>query len=490
VLHGRLREWWQRQLERRAAGTLWLYLFLLIVGLTAGRAAGSALFLERYDESGLALLYVWVGGFLLLGFGLLHWLSRGLNATRLAQGVVLAQGLGIALLGSLYPAAEQGSSAAWSGLLCFWLELCSFLATLQFWTLTNRFFSSARARYWYAWIATGGIVGGIVGGGLSCWLSPKGLLFLAAGTTIPVLILLESFRRLSVVWKSVHPDQDRLRRPAEILLAANPTSDCGLRIADCELKMASRKPQVASRKPQWELHRAALPLALLTLLTVFTTTLCDFHFKFFADQTHGGNAGKLTRFFGNYYLVVGLTTLAIQLTATFWLLRRSCTFCGLLVLPLTLGCTSLANILWPGLLLATLLRLGDSTLSHSLNRSCRELLYTQLGRRHSRLQELCDGFAGRLGLVLAGLFLWVITAWLPHWSTSAYLFFLCFCVFAWLLTLVWLHQVSPEPTTAATPAATPQPIYLRIPVHEPPELTRIIPAVLMRAGAGREANHR
>lgn len=429
------------------AAVLGVHLFLLILGLTCGRSVGAALFLQQHDAPGLALVYVLVGAAVVIVHLGLRWFVRGHDVVRVAQWTGLTAGLGVAAIWSQFiTVAEEHQFSFLRGLLYLWVEFFAFLTALQFWTLTNRVFTPDRARRWYVLIGGGGILGSISGGLLVRALAEGGeyvLLLPAALAILPVAGLLELHRRMAGTLKHRSTDRLRLPVPARSAPEARPVEETRL------------------------LRRVAVPLACLTLLSVFTTTLCDFYFKQFADQAYAGDAGQLTLLFGNYYLAVGVATLAVQLVGTPLVLRRGSTFAGLMALPLVLGFATLANLLWPLVLTALVLKLGDSTLSHSVNRSCRETLFTYLpaGRRMA-YQELCDGLAGRCGILLAGGFLLAFTTLMPGWDATTYLLFLSGCIFTWLLTLSWLRQVCPF----ATPHhAEPQAASPRIPVEMTPQ---------------------
>ena len=173
-------------------------------------------------------------------------------------------------------------------------------------------------------------------------------------------------------------------------------------------------------------------------MTVFTTTLIDFYFKFFADHQYRGDLGKLAGFFGNFYLAVGLTTLVVQLCITPLVVNKATPFTGLTLMPVLLGLAAILNFANPALWPATLLKLLDSALAHSLDRSCREMLYTPLPPRWTgSLKALADGMAGRVGLIVAGAFLWVSA---PLVDPRQILVAIAGCLVIWLGAVATLRR--------------------------------------------------
>lgn len=380
-------------LELAAIGILWLQLFLLIATLVFGRCLGSALFLGQFDGRGLAAIYVLTG---LAVAGMFLAVER--FASRWSGWIVAVATLvvlfGATLTSGLLLIRADGR---WHPILvgAFYLviESFSFLTTVQYWGNVNSTLSMTQARRHYSLLGTGGILGSLAGAGLASQWSgitvARGVLLIAAVIPIQIATIL-LFQRISL----------RLARLAR------------KRSLHWNLPNAHARPALAEVVPSESTAAGvswAARFGAVSLLMVFSTTLVDFYYKVHADWAFGGAASRLTAFFGNFYLCVGLATLLAQLTVTPWILRRADSFVGLWASPVCLAMLAMVNLVLPGIWTAALLKWTDSVLSHGVYRSCQEILYTPLPTRWVRpLKSLSDGVYGRHGLMLAGVFLFVL----------------------------------------------------------------------------------
>jgi ATP/ADP translocase len=182
-------------------------------------------------------------------------------------------------------------------------------------------------------------------------------------------------------------------------------------------------------------------LGWASLLMVFSTTLVDFYYKTYADHRYGGDVEELTTFFGGFYFWVGIATLAAQMVLTPFVLRRATAFDGLLVSPVALAAGALLNLLIPGLWSAAIFKLTDSVLSHSVYRSCQEILYTPLPTSWvERFKSISDGVWGRYGLLLAGLMLMAIAPALERFGSHWLLPVAVISMVAWGLAVGHLRK--------------------------------------------------
>src|SRR5262249_39027307 len=61
----------------------------------------------------------------------------------------------------------KNTSAVWFYFLYVWSSLFGAISASQFWLLATHVFNPRQARRVFAWVGLGGIIGGIVGGGLT-----------------------------------------------------------------------------------------------------------------------------------------------------------------------------------------------------------------------------------------------------------------------------------------------------------------------------------
>lgn len=451
------------RLELSVAVVLWVYLFLLIVSLVIGRSIGSALFLRRFDDQGLAVTYILVGITVAVLVTLLERLGHGKSTLRIAFGTLVAM-LAISLsAGVSLPWLIDDDHPLLFGALYLLMESFAFITTVQFWAIANGALSWEQARRLYVFIGTGGIFGSIVGGLLTQRLADgqaaHALLFNSA--IIPLqLFAIVAFGLLARRLARHSPksaDQWNLSEPQK----ANAT------MSSLEAPRDSRpSPPINSGLVDVGDNSRALGirLAAVALLMVFSTTLVDYYYKLFADRRFDGNVEQLTAFFGGFYLCVGLTTLATQIVITPLVLRRGSAFAGLLTSPLALIAMALANMLIPGLWSAFAFKLTDSVLTHSVYRSCQESLYTSLPTQWvRRLKSQADGVFGRYGLLLAGVFLVVGTPLFEERGAIVLLASITAALVGWVIAIATLQRefqrrlTNAQATTGnSPPTATPQ----------------------------------
>ncbi|QDU60898.1 TLC ATP/ADP transporter [Planctomycetes bacterium Pan216] len=370
---------------------LWSQLCLLIVTVVVGRSVAAAHFLSKFDRAGLACAYILVALGVAGLVAMTERLARSWSTFRLAMTT-----LGISLLGGVvFLGGMQVHDVAESSLFCGLLYLCvecfALLTTIQFWAGVNSIFAYGQARRLYVLVATGGIAGSVVGGTITTFVVSA-----QPGRAIGVIALLIPCQAaLLAIFRS---KSRRLRD--EMTKSSHGWNEAPFPVPD-QVTSAERRTSRSQLR-----RRLTQRFGWVALLMVFSTTLVDFHYKIQADRQFGGAVTELTSFFGGFYLLVGLLTLMVQVIVTPWLLRRVSPFGGLFASPATLGLLTILNMAMPGLALAALTKLVDSILSHSLYRSCQELLYTPLPTNWVRpVKATAEGVFGRYGLLLAGLFL-------------------------------------------------------------------------------------
>ncbi|MBI3461643.1 MAG: hypothetical protein HY000_01080 [Planctomycetes bacterium] len=435
ILNGQPSDSQQGRRELRSAVALWSCLFLLIFAVVVGRATGAALFLNHYGGRELALVYVIVGLAVVAIIYGLSWATHGIRYHRVAVGTILTLAIGTAIF-RLLIAATEGDEQRWVyGALYVFLETFALVTTMQVWSLANSSFSVAQAKRLYVFIATGGILGSVCGGLTTRSLEAVravDLLWIVVGLCPPMIVAIRIFERQA----------RNLRDVAGPELARNLGRSDEQR-SDPEQAVPWIRHPVLRRRPVLQL---VSKLSLLTFFTAFTTNLIDFYFKTYADRQFHGNVENLTHFFGNFYLLVGCASLATQLLVTPVIVQRASVFGGLALMPVVLSfCTGL-NLLGTTLLRATLLKLFDSGFAHSVYRSCTEMLYTRLPPDLTGdVKLVSEGVAGRAGLVVSGLVLFLLAPVLTTARTLALISVLLVCWFGALLVLRRSYRTTPIP---------------------------------------------
>ena len=177
---------------------------------------------------------------------------------------------------------------------------------------------------------------------------------------------------------------------------------------------ATAKPRGERGELLWPLQAVWLRpylrrVAGIVLLSAVTLTLVDFLFK--SAVAASIPADQLGSFFATTYLVLNALSLAAQLVAVSWLIRRLSVNRVLSVLPALVVLATLGIVLGGGLLAALALKGVDGVLRHSLHRTALEVLYVPLtGDLRARVKGVIDVLGQRGGQAVASLFILSATA--------------------------------------------------------------------------------
>lgn len=444
-------------LEWAVVGTLWLYLFSLILSLVVGRSVGSALFLHQFDGLGLACIYVLVGLTVAVLVRVLEWVGRGHSNVRVSATTLIMMYVILVAVGFALPRIPNENSKWFLGAFYLLIESFTFVTTVQFWATANAALMTEQANRLYVFVGTGGVMGSIGGGLLTRFVStrPPAHAVLLIAAIVPVqLLLVFVFERLAKRlqqhqckhadrWNLAHIDADELDHDADGQPILIP------RPGDSPME---GPPTLPHRRCHWPREAGSLGkrFGLVAMLMVFSTTLVDFYYKMYAGRKYSGDLVELTQFFGNFYLAVGLATLVFQVIVTPFLLKRNATFLGMHASPLGLVITSVVNMLDPGIWSAAIFKLTDSVLSHSTYRSCHETLFTPLPTGWVRpLKSTCDGFYGRIGLLLAGVFLVLLSPVLDAFGPTWLLPWIAVSMVGWSLAIARLRRTYKPKVAAA-----------------------------------------
>ncbi len=120
------------------------------------------------------------------------------------------------------------------------------------------------------------------------------------------------------------------------------------------------------------------------------------------------NDGRDDRFFGIFFASKNIVAFVLQLLVVGRLLSRLGVAAGLAILPLVRLSSSIAFLLFPRLLTATLIKTADDGLSNSVNKSSVEVLYLPISlavKSRSNLGSTCSSSA-RAAVSQASRFSW------------------------------------------------------------------------------------
>ncbi|MBT8489063.1 MAG: HEAT repeat domain-containing protein [Gemmatimonadetes bacterium] len=387
--------------ERRDVVGAFLTLFAFMVGHALLETARDALFLASLSARRLPWVYLAIA-VVALGVGhreprVVRRLSARNELSRwlVAAGVITAGfwlfiGDDVWALYSLY---------VWSGIIVS-------LVVVRFWTILAARFTVTQAKRVFPVIATGSVVGAIVGSalarGATALVEPRHLVlgaaiaFLAASTAPTLLDVQETHGRPRGQWSDL----------GEVVRAIQ------------------TRPYL-------------LRIATMVLLATVTFTLVDFVFKSVADELVP--AAELGSFFASTYLAINLLSLAVQLIAVGWLLGQFGLTTAIIFVPAILLVSSLGFAVVGGLTAGVVLKTADGGLRHSLYRTGAELLFVPLSDRlRAQVKGIIDVLGQRGGQALASVVILMMLS--TPATTPAFAALACVTAAAWLVVATSLKE--------------------------------------------------
>jgi AAA family ATP:ADP antiporter len=285
-----------------------------------------------------------------------------------------------------------GKFSQWTLLPYFywvWVNMFIVVLTTQFWITVNDLLNPREFKRLSGFFVSGGILGGILGGGLVGCLAKSDvdydLLLLAAGIlSLCIVVVILIFR-----WqKRLHPSE---------------------KVAQ---KKSVEKPEIFikpgfrdSLNTVWN-HKYLRLIASIVLVTLVVSTLIDFQFNTIVEMS--GRA-RLTSFFGYFNSGLMIFALLLSVMMTSSLFKSYGVRLTLLLYPIVLLLFSFGIMVAPLLILAILIKGGDKSLSYSINRSARELLYIPISPDLKyKAMVFIEMFVDRFSKGIGGLVLLII----------------------------------------------------------------------------------
>lgn len=344
----------------------------IVAAHTASEAARDAIFLTALPPHHLAFVYI------ALAFlaGLVGYFEQGV-ARLLGRTNALILTLMLSAMGTtLFYVADKGEVLSF--VLYLWTGLIGTLLTLQYWLFVAGRFTAAQGRRLFGMLAAGGVLGAVVGGGISAlftrWFEVDALLAVAA----------------------------TFHLSTALLVTTAPEASEGLRSTATEPLMGSLKKVLSQRYTRG--------VTLLSVLATATVLCTDYLFKSLAAERVAPD--DLANFFSTYYASMNGLALIVQLFIVMRVLQRAGTIFALTLLPVALLAASAFPLVLGGVFAGAMLARGaDGALRHSLHRVSTELLFLPLSPSdRATTKSLIDTFVARgmqgvtaLGLlVLAG----------------------------------------------------------------------------------------
>jgi ATP/ADP translocase len=361
-----------RKTEFRRVLLMSTYLLLIIASYSMTKAVRDSLFVTKIGPSRLPYVYLLIA----VAMGLVSIVySRAVNRIGLHRLIRTTSLIAISNL-VLFWLVFRDDKPIWFYVLYVWVSLFGAITASQFWLLATHVFNAREARRVFAWIGVGGIIGGVLGGGLTNrmahWLGTESLLMFCAAMMAGTVILLELL--------------------GDAAAAPLSPSDKGEKVV----------------RQVWE-SRHLRTLAALLCVAVIVEAFIDYEYKLVASHSIASK-DHLTAFFGSVTFYIGVCSLVFQTLITNRILRRFGVGWAILFLPIGLLIAFVALAAHPVLWMAALLQLIDGTFSYSIHRSGMELLYLPIPpQTRNTVKGFIDTFVDRAGRAGGALILLLCT---------------------------------------------------------------------------------
>ena len=377
-----VREWIRtitdvRREEYLPAGLMFAYGFLIFTSYYISKSVRNATFVQRVGADNLDVVYILTAVFVILVMvAYSRWVDR-VRQTSLLQATFAV--MIVCLLG-FWQLMAGGSGVLVSGGFYLFVKLYGLLLVSQFWLVGNVLFTTSQAKRLFAPIGLGLILGAVAGGAITdrtvAAVGSENLLAVAAGA---------------------------LAAAAGIVALLAPRIRAGERASGRLMEDIS-----AGAMKLLGDSRHLRTIAWILGLSIVASTLVDWQVNKAVEMFVAGEDAK-TAFWGRFFVLQNVASVAVQLLLTGWVLRKLGVGVALLVLPAGLLAASAGVIALPVLATAAVAKGTEGALRYSMDQSTRELLWmpvpTDVKYRVKPLVDLAvyRGGTGVAGILLLGL---------------------------------------------------------------------------------------
>ncbi|AKU96223.1 ATP/ADP translocase [Labilithrix luteola] len=359
--------------EKRSVVLSFSVLFLIISAHTTLETARDALFLTKLPPRDLNIVYVILAGLtFVVAYGSTWFADRIGRRNALICTLVVAAYV-TTLLHFQAPTPRMAMA------LYLFCGLVGALLTPQFWMLAAQVFTVAQGRRLFGPIASGGVVGGVVGASVAALLLQvlpvTSLLLVASGLFILTALVLTL-------------------APAE-RVAPQPTGEAARRERERRYQLFRENPFLAR-------------IAGLVAVSTAAVLVVDYLFK--STVARMVPAASMGDFFARYYALMNGLSLVVQLVLASRMIRRFGVIGAVGFMPFLLLGGGLSALLGSGVFLIVLGLKGiDGGLRYSLNRVATELLYLPLPKEvRERGKSFVDGVLSKVVQALTAVVLYYL----------------------------------------------------------------------------------
>lgn len=389
---------------------MFLYYYMLLVTYYFLKPARDSLFLVKLGASQLPVVFMITAIVVVPVVTIYSRAGRTMRLNQLINITTIILIVNLLILRYLL----QFQHAAVFYVFYTWVSIYGALVTSQFWLLANGVFDATQAKRLFVLFGLGGIVGAFTGGEVTSifieqfGVSTENLLFFCMAFLGICIVL------VNIVWR---------RQGAPEPVKSTRSS-----------RRAEKKESYAEVFRTIKKSRHLMLIVGIIAMTMATASFVDYQFKTISVESFPTKA-DLTSFLGKFYGRLSLISFLFQLLVSYRFLRRFGVGGAILLLPLGLLAGSVALIIYPGLLAATMLRGADGVFKYSIDKTGRELLFLPVPLEvKKRTKVFIDIFVDRWFRGFAGAILLLLVSVL-HFSTRE----ISYVVLA--LLVVWLFMV-------------------------------------------------
>jgi ATP:ADP antiporter, AAA family len=353
---------------------------LIIMSIYHLKPASRSLFIEYVGADSLPYAWIATAVTMILGLGYYHRLVARKSRLSVVLGTCA---IAIALLAGIRLSLIHPDAKTVVGFMIF-VDIFSVVLVEQFWSLANSIFTTGEGKKWYGIVGSGGLAGGIAGGSLSAFLvkytalETIDLLTVCLGILSLIFLMTWVMNRLGIF---------------------------------CQV---DRPGKVAQSGGGWKLisrNRYLMLIAALLLLGQWISPLIDFQFLKTVEANYTDLEAR-TAFLAFISAIIGFVSIGVNLLITPFVHSYLGAIVGLMVQPLLIFMSSFGFLVQSSAVMASATKVSDKSLSYSINRASRELLYIPLEPvLIYQAKAWIDMFGYRIFKVLGSLVIIGFTQW-------------------------------------------------------------------------------
>ena len=355
--------------------------FLIIMALYSLKPASRSLILESHGTS--ALPYIWIGSALTLLVAIFFY-HHILNRYSRLQVVLGSCLVFITVLVLFWLSLLVSTSNIIPVGFYIFVDILGVVLVEQFWSLTDSIYSTEEGKRWYGLVGTGGLVGGVAGGGVAALL---------------------------INYTSVQTHDLLLVAAAIITIIFGLTWLMGRFHLYSTLKEAATPRKM---KHRWQIltqSRYLILIAAALMVAQLVSPMVEFQFMRIIENAYSGREAR-TAVLSVFFSILSAISIGINLLITPLILRYLGVLAGLMVQPLALATSAYGFVIDPSFYPAATMKISDRGLSYSINRASKELLYIPVDPvAIYESKAWIDMFGYRIFKVLGATLILFLTQW-------------------------------------------------------------------------------